>query len=184
MEKMDRRTKYTLTTIKDSMLKLMEKKEISKITVTELCSLADINRATFYKYYVDIYDLIEKIELELYNDIKKSIDLIENNESIKPFIDNMIKIIYENQNACKVLFGPYGNKEFIRKIVYLGYIKSATEWKNKLTKFSTDQIDYIFNFFAFGSIGIIEKWIDDKFKNSPEEISKLINDLCNNLLLN
>lgn len=57
---MDRRTKYTLTTIKDSMLKLMEKKEISKITVTELCNLADINRATFYKYYVDIYDLIEK----------------------------------------------------------------------------------------------------------------------------
>ena len=96
----------------------------------------------------------------------------------------MIKIIYENQNACKVLFGPYGNKEFIRKIVYLGYIKSATEWKNKLTKFSTNQIDYIFNFFAFGSIGIIEKWIDDKFKNSPEEISKLINDLCDNLLSN
>lgn len=184
MEKMDRRTKYTLTTIKDSMLKLMEKKEISKITVTELCNLADINRATFYKYYVDIYDLIEKIELELYNDIKKSIDLIENNESIKPFIDGMIKIIYENQNACKVLFGPYGNKEFIRKIVYLGYIKSVTEWKNKLTKFSTNQIDYIFNFFAFGSIGIIEKWIDDKFRNSPEEISKLINDLCDNLLSN
>ena len=184
MEKIDRRTKYTLTTIKDSMLKLMEKKDISKITVTELCNLADINRATFYKYYVDIYDLIEKIELGLYNDIKKSIDLIENNESIKPFIDNMIKIIYENQNACKVLFGPYGNKEFIRKIVYLGYIKSVTEWKNKLTKFSTNQIDYIFNFFAFGSIGIIEKWIDDKFKNSPEEISKLINDLCDNLLSN
>ena len=66
MEKIDRRTKYTLTTIKDSMLKLMEKKDISKITVTELCNLADINRATFYKYYVDIYDLIEKIELELY----------------------------------------------------------------------------------------------------------------------
>ena len=184
MKRIDRRTKYTLNIIKESILKLMEQKEISKITVTELCNLAEINRATFYKYYVDIYDLIEKIELELYDNIKKSIDLIESKESIKSFIDNTVKIIYDNQDACKVLFGPYGNKEFIRKIVYLAYIKSATEWKNKLTKFSTNEIDYIFNFFAFGSIGIIEKWINDKFKNSPEEISNLINSLCDNLLTN
>ena len=184
MKKIDRRTKYTLQIIKENILKLMGEKEISKITVTELCKLADINRATFYKYYVDIYDLIEKIELELYNKLKESIELTESKENINPFIYNIIKIIYENQDACKVLFGPYGNKEFIRKIVYLAYIKSATEWKNHLTKFSTLEIDYIFNFFAFGSIGIIEKWIQENFKDSPEEISKLIINLCNNLIAN
>ncbi len=184
MKKIDRRTKYTLDVIKSTTLKLMEKKEASKITVTELCKIADINRATFYKYYVDIYDLIEKIELELYNSIKKSIETIEDEESIKPFINNIINIIYENQDACKVLFGPYGNKEFIKKIVYLAYVKSATEWKRKLEKYSTDQIDYIFNFFAFGSIGIIENWIGNNFLEKPSEISDLIVTLCDNLLNN
>lgn len=184
MKKIDRRTKYTLNVIKSTILKLMEEKEASKITVTELCKIADINRATFYKYYVDIYDLIEKIELELYNSIKKSIETIENEESIKPFIYNIIKIIYENQDACKVLFGPYGNKEFIKKVVYLAYVKSATEWKRKLEKYSTDQIDYIFNFFAFGSVGIIENWIGNNFLEKPKEISDLIVTLCDNLLNN
>ena len=54
-KKIDRRTKYTLDVIKDTVLKLSEKKEINKITVTEICKIADINRATFYKYYRDIY---------------------------------------------------------------------------------------------------------------------------------
>lgn len=181
-KKIDRRTKYTLNIIKETTLKLMEEKEISKITVTEICELADINRATFYKYYEDIYNLVEEIETELYTNIKNKIDLIENKETISPFVTSIIEVIYTNQHACKVLFGKYGNKEFIRKIVYLAYIKSATEWEIELKKYSSDEINYIFLFFAHGSIGIIENWISENFKETPKEISDLIIALCNKLL--
>ena len=48
---MDRRVKYTKKIIKDTFLNLLKEKEISKITVSEICKLSDINRATFYRYY-------------------------------------------------------------------------------------------------------------------------------------
>ena len=61
---MDRRVKYTKKVIKDTFLSLLEKKNISNISVKELCEMADINRGTFYRYYIDIYDLLKKIEDE------------------------------------------------------------------------------------------------------------------------
>lgn len=46
--KTDRRTRYTRQTIKETLLKLLEKRAYPKITVTEICRLAEINRGTFY----------------------------------------------------------------------------------------------------------------------------------------
>ena len=42
--KVDRRTRYTRQAIRDTVLELMEKKPFSRITVTEVCKLAELNR--------------------------------------------------------------------------------------------------------------------------------------------
>ena len=62
---MDRRTKYTQKVIKETFINLLEEKEITKITVSEICKIADINRATFYRYYLDVYDLLSNIQKEM-----------------------------------------------------------------------------------------------------------------------
>ena len=46
--KLDRRTRYTRQTIRDTLLELMAHKPFPRITVTEVCKLAEINRGTFY----------------------------------------------------------------------------------------------------------------------------------------
>ena len=61
---MDRRIKYTKKTIKDTFISLLSEKDIKKITVSEICKLADINRATFNSYYLDVNDLLDKIQEE------------------------------------------------------------------------------------------------------------------------
>ena len=66
---MDRRIKYTKKVIKESFFQLLEEKDITKVTVSELCEKADINRATFYRYYIDIFDLLEKIKEEFVKEI-------------------------------------------------------------------------------------------------------------------
>lgn len=43
----------------ETLLSLLEKKPISKITVSEIVSLCDINRKTFYYHFQDVYDLLE-----------------------------------------------------------------------------------------------------------------------------
>lgn len=60
--KEDRRTRYTKNLIKDTLLELMHEKSFDKITVTELCRNAEINRGTFYLHYVDIYAVLDELE--------------------------------------------------------------------------------------------------------------------------
>ena len=62
MEKMDARKRYTQMVLKQSFLKLLKEKPVNRITVKEVCALAQLNRATFYAHYEDIYDLMFKVE--------------------------------------------------------------------------------------------------------------------------
>ena len=59
--KQDRRTRYTRQTIKDTFLELLNQKSFTKITVTEICKNAEINRGTFYLHYYDIHDVLSDI---------------------------------------------------------------------------------------------------------------------------
>ena len=46
-KKQDARVRYTKMMIRNSLLELLRTKPIAKITVTEICEMAGINRATF-----------------------------------------------------------------------------------------------------------------------------------------
>ena len=59
-------TNETKDAIKTTFMELLNRKPLNKITVTEICALADVNRSTFYAYYTDIFDLHRKILKEFY----------------------------------------------------------------------------------------------------------------------
>lgn len=63
--KMDRRTRYTRQAIRDALLELMKQKSFSKVTVTEICKLAEMNRGTFYLHYLDLEDVLDDILTEM-----------------------------------------------------------------------------------------------------------------------
>ena len=69
----DRRTKYTRSVIREALMGLLRTKPYSKITVTELCRLADINRGTFYIHYFDVDDVLDDILTESFSDVSQTI---------------------------------------------------------------------------------------------------------------
>ena len=60
-QSVDRRTRYTQNVIRDSLLSLMQQKPFTKVTVTEICKLSEINRGTFYLHYYDLDDVLDDI---------------------------------------------------------------------------------------------------------------------------
>ena len=49
--KQDCRTRCTRQTIKETFLELLKQKNFTKITVTEICKIYEINRGPFYLHY-------------------------------------------------------------------------------------------------------------------------------------
>ena len=63
--KEDRRVRRTRTNIRRAFLELLDEKNYTQITVTELAERADINRKTFYAYYTGMEDLLFDMEKEI-----------------------------------------------------------------------------------------------------------------------
>ena len=55
------RSRSTRSHIKDTFLTMLKKTPFLHIRITVLCQRAKITRATFYAYYLDIYDLVDEI---------------------------------------------------------------------------------------------------------------------------
>ena len=61
----DKRVIRTKKAIKEALFRLMEEKDISSISISELTQEANINRRTFYTHYSSITDILEEIESDL-----------------------------------------------------------------------------------------------------------------------
>ena len=81
---------------------LSEKKELAKISVSELVRRADINRGTFYSHYDDIYAVAEDYENELISLFFSNAELIVSTNTDK-FIDLMFEYIKRNDEIYRML---------------------------------------------------------------------------------
>ena len=171
---MDRRIKYTKKTIKDTLLSLLNTKEINKITVSEICKIADINRATFYRYYLDVYDLLEQIQNEFVLELKNTYYNKKSNITISSFTLEFLDVFQNNKDLVKVLFNTKNNINFLNEILELAYSECKNKWKLDIPDLSNKNIDYAAVFIFNGGLGVINYWIKNDFNKSSEEIAKLI----------
>ncbi|MCD8286889.1 MAG: TetR/AcrR family transcriptional regulator [Clostridia bacterium] len=81
---------------------LYEKREISKITVTELVNRAGINRGTFYTHYNDIYAVAEDYENDLTEKFFDNAKLLTTT-SFKQFMDSVFAYFQENDEVYKMM---------------------------------------------------------------------------------
>ena len=81
---------------------LSEKKELGKISVSELCKRADISRGSFYSHYDDIYGVAEDYENEMIDTFFDNARLFES-QDIMHFIDSIFEFIRQNHENYRLL---------------------------------------------------------------------------------
>ena len=67
----DRRAKRTASQIKETMFAFMENTAIHQISVSDICKTCQINRATFYDHYRDVFDLVQDMENDMLQAIQE-----------------------------------------------------------------------------------------------------------------
>lgn len=81
---------------------LSEKKELGKISVSELCKRAEISRGTFYAHYDDIYGVAEDYENEMIDTFFDNARLVKS-QDIMTFIDSFFEFIRQNDENYRLL---------------------------------------------------------------------------------
>ncbi|OOM73823.1 division inhibitor protein [Clostridium puniceum] len=173
-QKIDRRTRKTKKILTQALTKLMSEKKINNITVRELTDIADVNRSTFYFYYKDIFDMVEKIETEMLADFDGAFNKFAKeaptHDNLLSFFLYLFGFAQNNAEICKILLGSDGDYAFIEKLK-----ETIRQYPHTIpTSYSETKAHYYIPFIISGCIGTIQQWLNDDMKVSPKEMAAII----------
>lgn len=177
-KKVDRRVKYTKQALKDSLIEVLSVKPIERVTVKELCEMADVNRGTFYSHYSDQYDLYDELIYDLIDRaLKVTGPLMEPNQRIhdqlKAAVDvfkfvranaDLIRILLENFN----IFGSDRYDDMFNKMVHKVYLDDI---KRQVP--DERYVDMVYQFVIAANVTMIKYWLNTGMKESEEEMAVL-----------
>ncbi len=150
--KIDRRTRYTRQTIKDILLEELRTKPYSKITVTEICKKAEMNRGTFYLHYYDIDDVLNDIFEDFLSDTSSVLDHVlcpHKMNCTYPFCEK----IHSSPHYQILFFDDVTSARMLEKFADLGKENFVTRlMQNRLLTF--EQAEAVFYFQMNGCLAI------------------------------
>lgn len=166
---MDLRMYKTENAIRDAFFELRKKMPLEKIRINELCKMAQINKSTFYRHYIDVFDLSNALEMQLIENVTSQFvvaDTLYSNPEL--FVTGLRQAIQ-----------PYKEEIYI---LYDGRIRVfADQMEAWLTKVylneKSAEADRITLSFLVG--GAIHTFLSPKFNS--DETARTIVDLLNRL---
>ena len=180
MKKEDRRVRRTRKILTQALTELLQQKQVNEITVKELTDLADMNRGTFYLYYKDIYDMLDKIQDEMFEKLNAIFALRDDEkvtEQTKPILLDLFRFIEENQEMCRVLLSPNGDMSFLHRLNEVLREKCLHMYKRSEPIANEEDFDYRYSFVVYGCAGIIRAWVGRNCPEKPEQMAELANHL-------
>lgn len=171
----NRKVKYTRRVIKDGFLQLLQEKPIGKITVAEICEIADVHRGTFYQHYHDVYALLETIENGLLEKLKEIQPMLEN--SMQELTYSIIIMIFNEQDTCRAILGKHGDVKFLERILDL--CRESSYRKYRKAGINEEDFQFIYTYVTSGCIGLIRSWVNSGFHEPPEKVLSYLEQLSN-----
>ncbi|RIO60153.1 TetR/AcrR family transcriptional regulator [Staphylococcus haemolyticus] len=177
---MDRRVKRTITSIEKGFIQLLKTYSLEEITIQQIADEADINRATFYKYYMDKFDLLSHLEDKEIERMKANIDYDRlANQQINEFSDlnkiinnvpnSIIKIVLNNIELYEVLFNLKRHSKLEEKLSDTISQNLLIALNNKMT-INHIPFRYFHSYISGAIITTIKYWVLDSERIPEEEI--------------
>lgn len=161
----NRRKKKSIETIEKVFIDLLQTRQLSEISVSDICKLAGLNRTTFYANYTDIFALADSIR-----------DKLEG--SLAELYKEEIMGGFNSNDYLKLFRHIKDNQIFYRTYFKLGYDDNykIVSYDTELAKqhFQNRFINYHMEFFKSGLTKIIKMWLSGGCRETPEEMYEII----------
>ncbi|MGN1140232.1 MAG: TetR/AcrR family transcriptional regulator [Oliverpabstia sp.] len=180
-KKENQRIALTKRLLKENLLKLLEKKTIQKISVSELCEASGINRSTFYNHYGSPYDVLKEMELDVIEDLN---DLWERcgagrNWPLEKRVETLCSYLREHSALTKMLLRSSDSEsEFALMLFNATHIRSIYE------EIFSDIADInsrrmMITFLTNGTYHMLRQWTLEDMTKSPKEMGELFRQIAN-----
>ncbi|HJA28303.1 TetR/AcrR family transcriptional regulator [Thermophilibacter provencensis] len=119
MKKQPQVTEQTRANLRQAFWELYAERPVEKISVREITDRAGYNRATFYLYYHDVYELLEEIEETVLGNIERLVNerLLKGDKlDFSQHMGLILRLAGRSRDYTRVLLGPHGDPAFSRRL--------------------------------------------------------------------
>lgn len=168
---MDIRIKRTKNLISGALLELLREKPIDRITPTELCRKATINRNTFYSHYKSTNEVLDEIE----NDLLAKVNIyINSSKTPVEAITILCRMLKENQTLSSVLFSKNFSTKILKEVFNITNKYNMTKMNSETNALTDNYKQMLSNYTIMGSTAVLEYWVKSGMKEDPAEIAEFI----------
>jgi len=162
----------TKRNISEAFWNLYKYKRIEQISVSEICKTAGYNRTTFYKYFSDPYDVLNKLEEKIIGEFSRKIHIsFQSQKNEADFIEMMASLYCEKGDYLGVLLSEHGDPFFTLKIKKK---MSSLLLKQFTLEESDPNTEYIVEFGMSSIIGTLTHWFNRGMNVPAEDLATLL----------
>lgn len=163
----------TKAALEESLKRLLLKKPLDKITITDITTDCGISRMAFYYHFKDIYDLVEWSCVE---DGTKALQGKKTSESWTEGLTQIFEAVLENKPFIMNVYRNVDRERIENYLFKLTYdlIVGVVEEKSKGLNITEEDKKFIADFYKYGFVGIMLEWIREAMKENIEDLVRMM----------
>ncbi|MDN5291851.1 MAG: hypothetical protein PWQ06_2090 [Anaerophaga sp.] len=162
-------SQITKRALEESLKKMLLKKPVNKITISDITEDCGINRMTFYYHFKDLYDLVEWSCVE---DAARALDGKKTYDTWQQGFQQIFQAVLDNKPFVQNVY-QFVNREQVETYLYSlthNLLIGVIEEKAVGMQVRDEDKEFIADFFKFAFVGLMLDWIRNGMKKDPQQI--------------
>ncbi len=169
MMESNQRVVITKRMLKEGMMRLLQEKPLDKISITELCREAGINRTTFYRHYEWPRDVLAEMQndffAEAFNHFQKPVTAND--------VERLFSCLAQHKELVKTFFRYNSDTDWMQLFTRTYTSFPAGQMMKAFRNIDEVQAELLSTYLAGGAYFLARKWIMDDMPISPREVAEI-----------
>lgn len=156
--------------------KLYEKKEIDKISISDICKVAGYNRTTFYVYYENIYDLLNKAVEDIFIPLQENVISILGLNRIldQNAVENIYFNIFKEKGKYIEILSKRQHYYIFNEKIKTNFISLIRERVKNVQIEDTQDLEYLLEYQISAILGVMRYWFQSGRQLPENELIEMI----------
>jgi AcrR family transcriptional regulator len=177
------KNRKTKQLIQKSFMTILANKPFELVTIGDITTSAQINRGTFYLHYIDKFDLLDQMELQLFADLGNHIDKLQSHylsthtfeKEQEQLADTLFSFIQLHAPMLKIFLSGHGRAGFHLRFrdAFSEKVQFNLEQNESYYANLTFPMEYFLSFITSAFLGLIERWVHNNLDKTPQEMTAM-----------
>lgn len=168
---MDKRVSRTIKLIEGAFFALINEKDVSSISVQEICDKAQISRSTFYDHYGDYMDFLKSINNQIVQELLSCTQLYHFDTDTDQAVDALMEFMEQKRGLFSVIFWD-SNHEAIRLYIEKAKPTVIPVWLEE-SHLSEDEVGFLYDYFMNSAMWLLRKWFYKEIPVSTDRFQEM-----------